>query len=98
MATSLHVLASLHALPGQENELKTVLLTLIEPTRAEAGCIRYELWQSQLTPTEFVFVEEWESEADEQRHLQSAHVQQAFLEGQPLLAAPATIHPYRLLA
>ena len=31
------------AAPGKENELAELLESLVEPTRREAGCIRYDL-------------------------------------------------------
>ena len=35
------------ALPDKVEELKAILLGLIEPTRLEAGVIKYELLQNQ---------------------------------------------------
>jgi quinol monooxygenase YgiN len=49
------------------------------PTRAEKGCIFYELYQMKDEPCDFFFVEEWDSEDDLQKHLQSPHVK-AFVE------------------
>lgn len=98
MAETVRVIAEVRALPGQEEALKSLLIELVEPSRSEAGCLRYELLQSSVTPTAFVFVEEWESEELETKHLRSAHIEEAFLEGQSLLAAPPAIHRYRQLA
>jgi quinol monooxygenase YgiN len=60
---TIHVVARFVALPDKVEELKAILLGLIEPTRLEAGVIKYELLQNQSDPTDFTFVEEWESEA-----------------------------------
>lgn len=98
MAETLRVLARISALPGKEDELRSLLLGLVEPTRSEPGCIRYELLQSQQVSTEFVFVEEWESEAAEGQHLQSAHIQAALVKGQSLMSVPPDIQHYGLLA
>src|SRR5688500_5916632 len=38
-----HVVAIFVAAPGKENELEELLSTLVEPTRKEAGCIKYDL-------------------------------------------------------
>lgn len=70
------------------------MIELVEPTRAEAGCLRYELLQSSVAPTEFVVVEEWTDERAINQHLQSAHVEEAFLEGQSLFASPPEIRHY----
>jgi quinol monooxygenase YgiN len=62
------------AIPNKVEELKAILLGLIEPTRLEAGVIKYELLQNQSEPTDFTFVEEWESTAALDTHLASPHV------------------------
>ena len=61
--TTVRVVAHLVALAGHHKELKSILLDLVEPTRTENGCILYQLLQNQEDPTDFVFIEEWESEA-----------------------------------
>jgi len=43
---------------GKEDELRTLLRGLIEPTRREPGCVTYELLQNTTDPTDFTFVEE----------------------------------------
>jgi quinol monooxygenase YgiN len=96
--TITHIITRITALPGQEDKLKALLLELIEPTRQEAGCIRYNLLQSCVTPTEFTLLEEWESKELFEAHLDSAHVQEAFLEGGQLLVAPPEIRHYHFLA
>jgi quinol monooxygenase YgiN len=100
MAT-VHVVAHLQAIAGKEAEVKALLLGLIEPTRAEPGCISYKLLESHLNPTEFVFMEEWESREAMNEHLRSAHIDAAFAKafqsGEELLAAPPRIQHYDLL-
>jgi hypothetical protein len=59
------VVARLVALPEKAESLKAILSGLIDPTRAEKGCLRYELLQNQADPTDFTFVEEWATEADD---------------------------------
>ena len=98
MQKTLRVVARVVALPDQVEALKELLISLVEPTREERGCLYYELLQNQQDPTDFTFVEEWESEELETKHLRSAHIEEAFLEGQSLLAAPPAIHRYRQLA
>jgi quinol monooxygenase YgiN len=96
--SSVHVVARVMALPGNAEMVKSALLQLIEPTRQEQGCIRYDLLQSHIDPNEFVFVEEWESNETITAHLDSSHVQDAFLEVGRLLAAAPVIHRYQLLS
>ncbi|QXE24200.1 antibiotic biosynthesis monooxygenase [Richelia sinica FACHB-800] len=42
-----HVVARIVALPDKVEELKVLLLSLIEPTRQEVGAIKYQLFQNQ---------------------------------------------------
>jgi quinol monooxygenase YgiN len=92
---NVHVLALFTAAPGKEAELEEALKALIEPTRKEAGCIRYDLTQGLGKPAEFAFIEEWESAADLDAHLQTTHVREAGSKAASLLGAPASIERYR---
>lgn len=94
----IQVIARVVAQPGQEDRLKTLLTELVEPTRQEAGCLSYQLWQSPVAPTEFVFIEEWSSMTAVEAHLDSPHVQEALLEGAALFASSPEIRYYRRLA
>ncbi|NJO79764.1 MAG: antibiotic biosynthesis monooxygenase [Cyanobacteria bacterium RM1_2_2] len=95
---SIRVIARIFAAPGQETALQALLMELVEPSRSEPGCLHYELLQSSATPTEFVILEEWETDEAETQHLQSAHVQEAFWEGESLISTPPEIRRYHLLA
>ena len=53
---------------GKVDELRRDLSSLVEPSRKEDGNIRYELFEDQGTPGQFVFVEQWASEAARARH------------------------------
>jgi quinol monooxygenase YgiN len=73
---TVHVIATFYAEMGKEDEMERVLRELIEPTRREAGCIRYDLLRSLKGESyvELVFVEEWESEEALDAHGQSEHL------------------------
>jgi quinol monooxygenase YgiN len=45
--------------PGQEESVKADLLTLVEPTRKEPGCLCYNLHQSKSDKSQFLFYEQW---------------------------------------
>jgi quinol monooxygenase YgiN len=94
----IRVVACLNALPDKTAALKAVLLDLIEPTRQEAGAIKYELLQNQADSTEFTFVEEWASDEALNVHLASPHFQVAAAKLDGLVAAPPDIRRYYLLA
>ena len=95
---TIRVVARLIALPGKVEALKAVLLELIEPTRQEAGCIKYELLQNDSDPTDFTFVEEWASHEALDTHLVSDHLKTAAAKLEGLVAAQADIRRYNLLA
>ena len=84
--------------PASIDETREVLLGLIEPTRAEDGCITYELHQNTADPTDFTFIEEWTDDASLDAHLESAHLAAAREKLGDLLAEPADIRRYRLIA
>jgi quinol monooxygenase YgiN len=98
MADTLRVVATITAQPGKANELKTILLGLIAPTRAEAGCLSYQLLQNNSDPTDFVFVEEWTSDGALDEHMTTAHIQDAISRGQSLFAKAPDIRRYSVLA
>ena len=70
----LHVIAMLRAKPGHESELRELASSLVEPTRAEAGCLRYELVEDPEDPAILTFVETWESETHLEQHLEAPHL------------------------
>ncbi|HVT04896.1 MAG TPA: putative quinol monooxygenase [Thermoanaerobaculia bacterium] len=96
-ASPLCVLATFRARNGKAYELKGVLLTLIEPTRKEPGCLRYDLWQNESDEHEMTFVEEWESEQVLADHLQTAHIAEARLRYTPLLAGDLDLRKFHII-
>jgi quinol monooxygenase YgiN len=81
------VILRLAAQPDKVDELKAILTGLVAPTRKEAGCLSYEIFQNRSDPCDFTFVEEWASDAALDAHWATPHVQDALARGVPLLAA-----------
>ena len=75
MSEPLTVIARVRAKAGQESRLRQEMQRLLAPTRAEAGCISYDLHQSQSDPALFVFYENWASQAALDAHFQTPHMQ-----------------------
>ena len=67
-----------HGLPGQGEMLKQHLLSLTGPTRAEAGAIRYDLYQSVEHPDEFLRHEVWRDRAALEAHKQTPPLRASF--------------------
>jgi quinol monooxygenase YgiN len=68
--------------------------TLVVPSRRDAGCLSYDLWQDSADPTRFVMVEEWDSAAGLQAHLAQPWLQQAVAALRPLGAGAVEVHHY----
>jgi quinol monooxygenase YgiN len=95
---TLRVIAHLIAKPDKIGETRDALTGLVDPTRAENGCIRYELMQNNSDPTDFTFVEEWSGDDALDAHLQSNHIKLLVSKAEELLAAAPDIRRYTLLA
>ncbi len=89
----LDVVAVLKAKPGSEAVVQAALEALVPPTRAEAGCIAYDLFVSAAEPGTFVTVEKWTSQAELDAHLGTPHVQAALGAAGDHLARMPEIHP-----
>ncbi len=89
----LHVVAVLPAKPGSESAVKEALTALVAPTRAEEGCLSYDLYESAAAPGTFITTELWRSQADLDAHLQTAHIAQAMSVAADHLAGAPQIHP-----
>jgi quinol monooxygenase YgiN len=63
------VVAQIRAQSGSEAEVREALHSLVGPSRKEPGCFRYDLFEDKHNEGSFFTVEEWESEAALQRHL-----------------------------
>lgn len=68
----------IHGIPGKEAELKEHLLSLTGPTRAEPGCIRYDLYQSPSRKHEFLRFEVWASREALEAHKQTPPLRASF--------------------
>jgi quinol monooxygenase YgiN len=54
-------------------ELKALLTTMVEASRAEEGCELYNIYQMRDKPTTFVVVETWASDKALDGHKMSSH-------------------------
>lgn len=85
------VAAKMTAKPGKEDALRKTLMGLIEPTRAEAGCVQYDLHEEQGKPGSFLFFEKWTSKQALDEHLATPYLKGLFtvapelVEGEPLI-------------
>lgn len=94
----IRVVAHVTAKPDRVEDTRDALLRLIEPTRAESGCVRYELLQNEADPTDFAFVEEWASQEALGEHFRTEHFTAASAAAGDLLSAPPDIRTYKVIA
>ena len=78
MDEPLTAMGVIRAKPGREQDLGRRMSALLEPTRAEPGCLAYDLYQSTEDPTVWVLIERWRAVADLDAHVLSSHMK-AFL-------------------
>jgi quinol monooxygenase YgiN/quercetin dioxygenase-like cupin family protein len=64
--------------PGADAEVKRELLSLTAPTRAEAGAIAYDLYQSADTPGRFMRLEVWRDAQALEDHKATPHLKASF--------------------
>jgi quinol monooxygenase YgiN len=72
--SKLTIIANIHARADKIALVKSELEKLVPTTRAEKGCIQYDLHQDNADPTHFVFFENWESRELWQIHMNAAHL------------------------
>lgn len=61
--------------PERAEELRRLLLSFVEPTRREPGCLEYHFHEDLDAPGVFVFYEAWRSREDLDAHLALPHLQ-----------------------
>ena len=72
--SKLTIVANIHVAASQIDLVKTELLKLVPLTRAEKGCINYDLHQDNENPAHFMFFENWESRDLWQAHMNAPHL------------------------
>lgn len=72
--TPLTVIANITAKAGHIDHVKAELIKLIAVTRAEEGCINYDLHQDNQNLAHFTFYESWASRALWQMHMNNPHL------------------------
>ncbi len=70
----LTIVAKILAKAEKRELVKKELLKLIDITRAEKGCINYDLHQDNENENLFLFFENWESRELWQVHMNNAHL------------------------
>lgn len=72
--SKLTIVAHIKAKSDQIDFVKAELLKLIDISRAEQGCLQYDLHQDNENPAHFLFYENWESRELWQTHMNNQHL------------------------
>lgn len=72
----LTIVANIKAKADKIDLVKQELLKLIDITRAEEGCINYDLHQDNENPGHFLFYENWESRELWLAHMGNQHLKE----------------------
>ena len=97
MDKKLIVIARIVAQADKVEPLKALLAGLVSSSLQEAGCHRYQLHQNNEDPTDFTFVEEWESAEALQAHMETDHFQAAAGQLPGFVAAAPDIRTYQVV-
>ncbi|OZS41487.1 putative quinol monooxygenase [Photobacterium sanguinicancri] len=71
---ALTIIANIIAKDDKIDLVKSELIKLINTTRAEEGCINYDLHQDNEKPAHFTFYENWTSRELWQTHMANNHL------------------------
>lgn len=98
MPLPIHVIARHWARPDTVDEVRRILLGLIEPSRKEPGCVKYELLQNADDPADFTFVETFASDAALEVHAAAPYIAGLAPRLKELVARPSEVSRYRAIA
>ena len=85
---SVHFFVRFEPRPGKEQEFREALLRVVEPTRAEMGCLAINVFESLGQPAAFAIHSEWVDEAAFERHAQLPHTMRFIQSANELLTHP----------
>ena len=81
---------TMNAIPGKQLEMTQTLLSMIEPTEKEAGCISYGVFCDTKDKNRFCLLEEWKTREELDQHIAS-HQFSILLGTKALLCEPLDI-------
>jgi quinol monooxygenase YgiN len=85
---SFHFIVRFEPLPGKEAVFRDELLRVNEPSRAEIGCLRIDVFESLREPRVFAIHSEWVDEAAFELHATLPHTVRFLAAAQTLLPHP----------
>ncbi len=86
---------TLTAKPGCEEQVHQEVVSLLAPTRAEPGCIVYDVHRATDNRARFMFYEIWTSEAHLKKHLEMPYLKRWVAMAPDLLTGPMELTLWR---
>jgi quinol monooxygenase YgiN len=87
----LTVIAKFEAKPGMESKVKEGLQGMVAPSRAEEGCLSYDVFQSNDNPAITFTYENWTGKDALDAHMQTPYFKALDAQGKETLAKPMEI-------
>lgn len=84
----LYIFARFEPKPGKEVQLRDELTAILDPTRAEAGCVRLHLYESTRGPLVYFIHSEWIDETAFDLHAELPHTRRFLGAVVDLIANP----------
>lgn len=85
------LIVKIKAKNGMEESAEQELTAMLAPTRAEAGCIQYDLHRSLDDKSLFYFYEIWADQKAFDEHVASPHFKNLLAKADDLFAGPLDI-------
>lgn len=82
------LIARFKAKPDRIDEVRRALVSLLEPTRAEEGCLFYHLHRDRNDPAHFVFYEGFRDQSAFDVHVDAPYIKGFLERSEELLASP----------
>jgi len=95
--TSIVVTALIRVKDRLTAQAQDELIGLVAPTRAEPGCIAYDLYRSPDQESCFMFYECWRSRQDLDEHLRKPHIREFMKKADSFLAEPLRVSVWEKL-
>ncbi|SDN03135.1 putative quinol monooxygenase [Ensifer sp. YR511] len=92
MTTSIKVVARVVIAPGQEAAFEKHASALSIATRDEEGCLSYHLFRNSAQQGVYVFVEDWASREDWEKHMSGTAIRSFNTQLSPGTIAHIEIH------
>jgi len=92
------VLARFKAKKGMETQLRDAIMACVAPTRAEAGCINYDLHQLADDKGDLILYENWVSKKILEEHLEMPYLVKLKAQAGELCAEPIEITLWEMIS